>query len=205
MTRTAFGCSGLGWLPALATSTRPPAAAPGGLRRSGTGRCCRCRETAPAPAPCAGGRRGGAAAPPRPGCSAAPVAASSCPQRAKLDAVVAVPAIGRAASHRHQPAVAQPAQVVGHERSAADRPSRSAPPPAGRCGPARTATASAADHPRAAGTPAAKHAWAASSGHARRIHQTGLMHQARHRPDTYSAINIICLSLPQQRKPQRTR
>ena len=36
------------------------------------------------------------------------------PAASQLDAVVAVPAIGRAAPHRHQPAGTEPAQVVGH-------------------------------------------------------------------------------------------
>ena len=77
--RTALGCSGFGWLPALAASTaaarhRARAAPP----RSVTGRCCPCTGTTPARRDASAARAAhGAGASRKPGCSAPP-AAWSC-------------------------------------------------------------------------------------------------------------------------------
>ena len=111
ITRTALGCSGFGWLPALAARDRPAgqllAAAP---RPSASARCCRCTGTARV------ALRGFAGSPgARPGCSAAPAPASSSATALELEHVVGVAPVGGAPPRRHQPAVAQPPEVVRDE------------------------------------------------------------------------------------------
>ena len=81
----------------------PPTSARAAPRRSAIVRCSRCTGTRPA----AGDRErpggrgvGGVGTSHRPGCSAPPAACSCSPQRDEVDGVVAVPAIGRAATRR---------------------------------------------------------------------------------------------------------
>ena len=115
MTRTALGCSGLGWLPALAASTVPSDIARLALRRSATVRCCPCTGTAPGVDDASSARRSAlGTASCSAGCSAPP---GVCTSRGtpEVDRVVAVAAVRRAALCGDEPALVEQAQVVRHE------------------------------------------------------------------------------------------
>ena len=96
-----------------------PTAARAAPPPSATGRCCPCTGTAPGRRR-AGGRRTSSARP-RTGATRErrmQRGARGCqqlPAAREVDAVVAVASVGRAPTHRHQPAVAQLAQVVRHQ------------------------------------------------------------------------------------------
>ena len=119
MTRTALGCSGLGWLPALAAST-----VPADSRSSSASAICE-RALFPVHRNKTRGRRrerpvelgvpGDAGVSHSPGWSAPPAPWRSSPATSEIDAVVAVPTIGRATTSGHQLAGSQLTQVVRHQ------------------------------------------------------------------------------------------
>ena len=156
ITRTALGCSGLGWLPALHALDRAARELlEQRLGHLGAGAVAGAQEQHPrarappcAPAPARREPQRRDAAPP-------PALGEQLAAAREVERVVGVAAVGRAAPRRHQPAVAQLAQVVGDQVLRLARPARSAPAPAGRCAPARSAAATAADAPPAAESAAA--------------------------------------------------
>ena len=115
-TRTAFGCSGFGWLPGARGSTDPPDM----CWRSASAICDRallpCTGTAPAVDDADSAPVDTLAPPSRnDGCSAPPALLQRLAAGEEVDGVVAVAAIRRAASRRHEPTFAEQAQVVGHQ------------------------------------------------------------------------------------------
>ena len=150
ITRTALGCSGLGWLPALTALDR----AVGQLLGERLGHL-RARAVAGAQEQHAREPRAAARAHRRvPGQRQARVqrdagARQQLAAARQIEGVVGVAAVGGAATHRHKATVAQLTQVVGDQALAPARQRRTARPRADRCAPARSAAATAAGAPPA--------------------------------------------------------
>ncbi len=122
ITRTAFGCSGLGWLPALAAVTAPPDSCPA----SASAICERAllpvhRKSTRADATRGSRPARGRGVGPRPGCSDTPALGQQLAAARQIEDVVGVAAVGRAAAHRDETAVAQLAQVIRDEALAPAR------------------------------------------------------------------------------------
>ena len=118
MARTALGCSGLGWLPALNASIAPPASC-----STSASAICE-RALLPVHRNSTRGRAGTGAPPtlarrcrrqPQAGMQRAAGRRQQLPAARQVEAVVGVAPIGRAAPHRHQPLGPQPPQVVGDQ------------------------------------------------------------------------------------------
>ena len=95
-----------------------PTCARAAPRPSGTARCSPCTGTTPAAGDANAAVRGQAGAPAASrsaGCSAAARALERLSAGGEVDRVVAVAAVRRAATRRHQPAVAEQTQVVRHQ------------------------------------------------------------------------------------------
>ena len=179
MTRTALGCSGLGWLPALSARDRAAGELLGqrfGHLRARAVAGARNSTRARAAAPCGG--PGCVGDGPRPGLGAARRRRRPAARRSARDRARSRCRGRRPGCDAPRPARRRAAGAGGRRRgSGARRPAHTAPRRAGRCGPARSAAASAAGGPPAGGTGAGELASGRAGTTTRRtIHQVRLMH-----------------------------
>ena len=147
ITRTAFGCSGLGWLPALRASTVPAGAVlDERLGDLGAGAVAGAQEQQPRSAPAR--LDGVAVAPARatsPGWSEPPGVAEQVAAAEQIGPVVDVAAVGRAAAGGDDAGVVGARPGGTRPGSAACRRAARARRPGDRCDRARRRAASAAD------------------------------------------------------------
>ena len=164
ITRTAFGCSGFGLLPADAAST-----APSDIRTSSASAICE-RALFPVHRKSTRRRRRDRSLTracrrrcrhePQGGVQRRTAHLEQLAAPLQIDGVVAVTSIRGAVTTAHDSSAAELRQVVGHQVLPARRAARSARAPPGRCAPARAATATGLDARPAAGIGEDRPVWA---------------------------------------------
>ncbi len=184
ITRTAFGWSVFGLLPALHART-----APCDRRSTSASAICE-RELFPVQRKSTrSGRVGGASL-----AANAPVAAKSVAVALEVEPVVGVAAVERAAVRGDEAARAEEAQVVRDEVLRLGRPRRSAREHGGPRRRARRAAASGSDAPRAGTGPAAV------SPRPRIIHQTRLMYLGLQAAGDRRQVVVLRMDVPEHQR-----